>query len=173
MNRLVLIGAATLGLMVAVGSVGFKSRVLTPALEATPAETVARGRYMAQIGGCHDCHTRGYAVNAGNVPEDQWLTGETIGFKGPWGTTYPVNLRRYMRAMTEDQWVQVARTIESRPPMPWFNLRAMSESDLRALHRYICSLPADDSSVPDYVPPDRKPATPYILFVPQDPGERS
>ena len=40
---------------------------------AAPAKaddkSVARGRYIAQIGGCNDCHTAGYAPSGGKVPE--------------------------------------------------------------------------------------------------------
>jgi mono/diheme cytochrome c family protein len=133
--------------------------------------SIRQGRYLVQIGGCNDCHTPGYSAKGGNVPEDRWLVGDSIGFNGPWGTTYPTNLRRYLRSMGEDEWVQLARTIETRPPMPWFNLRAMNEADLRAIHRFVRSLPADDTPTPDYVPPDRRPATPHIVMVPQAPQQ--
>ncbi|TIM60269.1 MAG: cytochrome c, partial [Mesorhizobium sp.] len=96
-----------------------------------------------KIGGCNDCHTPNYLETAGNVPEDRWLIGDSLGFNGQWGTTYPTNLRQLLRTMGEDDWVRSARTIETRPPMPWFNLRAMTEADLRAIHRYVLSLPAD------------------------------
>jgi mono/diheme cytochrome c family protein len=131
--------------------------------------SVGRGRYLVQIGGCNDCHTPDYMAKAGDVPEDRWLVGTSLGFNGPWGTTYPTNLRRLLRTMDEDSWVRHARTLETRPPMPWFNLRAMSEDDLRAMHRYVRSLPADNAPVPDYVPPDQPPRTPYIVMVPQTP----
>ncbi|AZO68313.1 cytochrome c [Mesorhizobium mediterraneum] len=166
MIRRALIGIAALGL----------GGVLTVAMldrnglgSATAADSIEHGRYLVKIGGCNDCHTPGYLEKAGNVPEDRWLIGGSLGFNGPWGTTYPTNLRYLLRTMDEDDWVQLARTIETRPPMPWFNLRAMTEADLRAIHRYVLSLPADDTPVPDYVPPDRPPKTPHIVFVPQAP----
>jgi mono/diheme cytochrome c family protein len=136
---------------------------------ATSTDSMERGRYLVKIGGCNDCHTPGYLEKAGDVPEDRWLIGDSLGFNGPWGTTYPTNLRRLLRTMDADAWVEFARTVETRPPMPWFNLRAMADADLRAIHRYVLSLPADDNPVPDYVPPDRLPKTPHIVFVPRPP----
>ena len=41
------------------------------------------------------------------------------------GTTYPTNLRLSMGKMTEDQWVKYGKNLMMRPPMPWFNIRAM------------------------------------------------
>src|SRR3954468_11244345 len=96
---------------------------------------VERGRYIAQIGGCNDCHTAGYAPSGGKVPESEWLLGDSLGWNGPWGTTYAPNLRLYMQDLSETQWVQKAKSLTTRPPMPWFNVQAMSERDLRAFYR--------------------------------------
>ena len=62
--------------------------------EKAPAgeSKVDRGRYLVKIAGCNDCHTAGYAAAAGNVPESAWLTGDTLGWRGAWGTTYAANL---------------------------------------------------------------------------------
>ena len=43
--------------------------------------------------GCNDCHTAGYMQKDGQVPETEWLTGDSMGWQGPWGTTYAANLR--------------------------------------------------------------------------------
>lgn len=138
-----------------------------PALAQEPS--VEHGRYVAQIGGCNDCHTAGYAPSGGKVPVDQWLLGEPIGFRGPWGTTYPTNLRLFLAQMSEDEWVDHARSFEARPPMPWFNVNAMTETDLRSFYRFVRSLGDAGPAMPDYVPPDSEPTTPYIVFVPQPP----
>lgn len=58
----------------------------------TPAQ-LERGRYLIKTTGCNDCHTQGYTESAGRVAESRWLTGSSLGWQGPWGTTYAVNLR--------------------------------------------------------------------------------
>ena len=88
-----------------------------PAAEQT---MIDRGRYIARIAGCNDCHTPNYATTGGAVPEQQWLTGDRLGWRGPWGTTYPSNLRLALSRLSEDEWVRNARTLSYRPPMPWF-----------------------------------------------------
>jgi mono/diheme cytochrome c family protein len=125
---------------------------------------VERGRYLVRIGGCNDCHTPNYPVKGGKVPESEWLTGDALGWRGPWGTTYATNLRLYMQDLTEQQWVQKGKELSARPPMPWFNVRAMSTSDLRAVHRYIRSLGPAGKPAPAFVPPDQTPPQPFVQF---------
>jgi mono/diheme cytochrome c family protein len=55
--------------------------------EAGPAADVRHGRYLVQTSGCNDCHTPGYMQHDGKVPEAEWLTGDAMGWQGPWGTT--------------------------------------------------------------------------------------
>jgi mono/diheme cytochrome c family protein len=125
---------------------------------------IERGRYLMRIAGCNDCHTAGYAQSGGNVPEAQWLTGDALGWSGPWGTTYPANLRLVIAGMSEQEWIQRARAAKYRPPMPWFALRDMSEADLRAAYRYIRSLGPAGKPAPAYVPPGDKAAGPVVMF---------
>jgi len=123
-----------------------------------------RGRYLAIIGGCNDCHTPNYAMSGGDVDESQWLTGDSLGWRGPWGTTYAVNLRLYMQDLTEKEWVGKARQLQTRPPMPWFNLNKMADADLRAFYRYVRSLSPTGEPAPAYVPPNQEPKPPYVTF---------
>ena len=127
-------------------------------------QQIQRGKYLVKVTGCNDCHTPGYAMAGGKVPESQWLVGDTLGWRGPWGTTYPINLRLYMRDMSEAQWVQRAKTMESRPPMPWFALHDMTNQDLKAIYRYVKTLTPVGEPAPAYVPPDRQPQGPYVQF---------
>ncbi|WP_136525171.1 cytochrome C [Geomonas ferrireducens] len=129
---------------------------------------IERGRYLVRIGGCNDCHTSGYAMTAGKVAEEQWLTGDRLGWRGPWGTTYPANLRNFMAQMTEKQWLSFASTIETKPPMPWYDVRAMSSEDLRAIYRYVKASGPRGEAAPAYLPPEQEPQGPFILF-PQPP----
>ena len=139
--------------------------VAAPALaQQTDDAMLKRGRYVVQIGGCNDCHTAGYAPSGGKVPEAQWLLGDTLGWYGPWGTTYAPNLRLYFQGMTEAEWVKKARSMTTRPPMPWFNVQAMSNQDLRAMYRYVRSLSPLGKPAPAYLPPDKSPAGPVVRF---------
>ena len=159
-----LIGTGTLTLAVA----------LSPAEAAGPKKDAAieRGRYIARVAGCNDCHTPGYAMSGGQVPEKDWLVGDQLGWQGPWGTTYPANLRLLMAKLGEDDWVKLAHNAQMRPPMPWFALRDMSEGDLRALHRFVRSLGPAGAPAPAYVPPGIAAQGPVVAF-PAPPAEKS
>ena len=123
-----------------------------------------RGKYVVKIGGCNDCHTPGYGPTGGKIPEAQWLTGDILGFNGPWGTTYPTNLRLTFQDLTEEQWVKMAKALSTRPPMPWFNVQAMTERDLRAMYRYVRSLGPAGKPAPAYLPPGKTPPEPTVRF---------
>ena len=144
--------------------------LINGAVSADPgvnARLIERGRYLINISGCNDCHTAGYAESGGKTPRNEWLTGNPVGFQGPWGTTYPANLRLLIHSMTEAQWIKSART-PRRPPMPWFNLQAMSDSDLRAIYRFVRHLGPKGEPAPAYAAPGQPVNTPYIVFVPQN-----
>ncbi|MGP8305572.1 c-type cytochrome [Vibrio sp. YIC-376] len=132
------------------------------------SEEYAKGKYLVKIGGCNDCHTSGYAPSGGTTPEPQWLLGDQVGFRGPWGTTYPSNLREYIGNLSEVEWIAKAREIKTRPPMPWWILNEMTEEDLSAVYQYIKSLGSAENTVPAFVPPEVEPKTPYIQW-PQPP----
>jgi mono/diheme cytochrome c family protein len=129
--------------------------------------SVSHGRYLVSIAGCHDCHTAGYAQSGGHAPPANWLTGSAVGFQGPWGVSYPANLRLTAHSMTEAEWLVFARA-ERRPPMPWFNLRAMNDQDLTDIFRYIRSLGPAGEPAPLPVAPGGKVTTPSIDFVPHN-----
>lgn len=128
---------------------------------------VRHGRYLIQTAGCNDCHTPGYMQNDGRVAEADWLTGDATGWQGPWGTTYPANLRILFQQMDEATWLVRARQ-PMRPPMPSPSLRAMRDADLRAIYRYVRSLGAKGQPAPAYVAPGGKVATPYFEFTPKN-----
>ena len=132
------------------------------------AAAVARGKYIVTVSGCNDCHTPGGMEKGPAVPEHDWLTGLPVGFQGPWGTTYASNLRLVINGMTEAQWLTHARQPRM-PPMPWFNLKEMTDADLKAIYAYVRSLGSAGQPTPTYVAPGGKVATPYLVFVPRDP----
>ena len=129
--------------------------------------SVARGAQVAVTGGCHDCHTAGYLESNGTLDPAAALSGTPLGWQGPWGTTYAANLRLTAKNQgSEDAFVQYLKTFQARPPMPFFNVHAMDESDLRSLYQYIVSLGEPSEPVPEYVPPGQEPKTPYIVIAP-------
>jgi mono/diheme cytochrome c family protein len=104
---------------------------------------VTRGQYLLKTSGCNDCHTRGYMQSEGKVPDDLWLTGDAFGWRGPWGT---------------------AKAFKARPPMPWFNLNAMTTDDLSAMYQFISYLGPSGKHAPPYVSPDQEPTGPHAVF---------
>lgn len=134
--------------------------------EAAPTKGIERGRYLVTVGGCNDCHTPGFMEKGLEVPEGEWLTGLGVGFSGPWGTTYPSNLRRIVASITEEQWMVRAR-VTRLPPMPSYVLQSMTDDDLRAVYRYVRSLGPAGPDAPAYVAPGGRVDTPFFVFVPQ------
>ena len=150
-----------------------RAPVSTAALGQPPApyvhaeSSIEAGRYLIVVGGCNDCHTPGYLQTDGNVPESEWLTGSIVGFRGPWGTTYPSNLRLSVQDYDEDVFVQMMRSRKAMAPMPWPSVNRMSEQDVRSIYRYIASLGPQGQRMPAAVAPDVEPNTPYFDFVPK------
>jgi len=83
-------------------------------------------------------------------------------FAGPWGVSYAFNLtpdkNTGIGIWTEDIFINtirngrhwgVARPIL--PPMPWQNIREMTDEDLRAVFAYLRSIPPVNNKVPDAV----------------------
>lgn len=138
--------------------------LIASATAVADRELVEQGKYLVKVAGCNDCHSPGYMAKAGDVAEELWLTGESFGWRGPWGTTYATNLRLSLNRMSEQEWLHYARKLRARPPMPWFSLNVMKDSDLRAIYHYVRHLgPAGPASVA-YVPPEQEPRPPYALF---------
>lgn len=142
----------------------FLATLLTPVAASAGSSDIARGRYLSVIGGCNDCHTEGYLQKNGNIPEKDRLMGSRLGWHGPWGTTYAPNLRIFMSKLSEDEWVKLSKEMTPRPPMPWFNIRRMTNTDLRALYRYIRALGPGGKPAPEYLPPNKTPPQPFVLF---------
>ncbi len=165
-STLTLSALAALGLAIAPIAPGTAhAQAAKPA--AAPAASdklVERGRYLVKIAGCNDCHTDGYMQAEGKVPEKEWLTGSSFGWRGPWGTTYAINLRMHMQDRTEAEWLKEARKIDALPPMPWFAVREMHTDDLRAIYRFIRQLGPVGKPAPAFVPPEKEPKPPYALF---------
>jgi mono/diheme cytochrome c family protein len=149
------------------GDEAVQSRPPQAAHVVPPAHNPAQaGRYLVLIGGCNDCHTPGWNESGGKTPESDWLTGVPLGWRGPWGTTYPANLRLTAQTLSEDGWVKMLHTRNARPPMPWASVNAMSDADLRALYQFIKTLGPKGDPMPPALPPTTDPKGPYLNLQP-------
>jgi mono/diheme cytochrome c family protein len=128
------------------------------------ADLVARGRYVVMTSGCNDCHTPGFALAEGKLPESAWLTGDTLGWQGAWGTTYAPNLRLRLAAMDRATWTSYAKTLKTRPPMPYWAVNTMSERDLEALWAFVHSLGPAGDPAPAALPPGVAANGPVVSF---------
>jgi len=126
------------------------------------AATLTRGRALVVFGTCNDCHTPGWQETDGTLPVQRWLTGNSIGFRGWWGTSYPANVRLVFQAMSETRWIAEARTRSGHPPMVWQDLRQLPDADLRAIYEFVKSLGPAGVPAPAAVEPWREPQTPFV-----------
>ncbi|MBV9440291.1 MAG: VOC family protein [Candidatus Eremiobacteraeota bacterium] len=150
--------------------VGGSHAATTPRITAD--DPVSAGRYLVNYGGCNDCHTAGILQGQPMPAESQRLLGSQIGFMGPWGVSYPPNLRLALSTMTPAQYLALIKDPGplGKPPMPWQALQSLSQADQLAIYAYIRSLGSGGSATPSDVPPGQKPSTPYIVFTPQTPA---
>jgi cytochrome c553 len=83
---------------------------------------------------------------------------------GPWGVTYAINLTSDKETgignWTEKQFTQAMRTGKHMgqgrpilPPMPWQNVSAMTDEDLKAVFAYLQATPPLKNRVPEPTPP--------------------
>jgi hypothetical protein len=135
------------------------------------SSVIEAGRYLVIVAGCNDCHTEGYMALGDAVPEETWLSGSRLGWRGPWGTTYPSNLRLRAQELSESEWVTMLQTRKALPPHPWVNTNQLSVADAGAMYQYIRSLGPAGEPVPVAVGPDRDPTTAYLSMIPVEPPE--
>lgn len=133
-----------------------------------PNAAIARGRYLVGFGSCNDCHTPHWRESDGTVPVSAWMTGTRLGYRGPWGTSYPANVRLEFATVSEEQWLFMVRTRAGHWPMVWHDLRLLDIDDQRAIYRFIKSLGVAGSQAPPGLAPSVNPSTPYVWVVPHD-----
>ena len=149
-----------------------------PKGKAGNAAQIARGKYLVDIMGCHDCHTpmkmgpkgpewdmtralsghpeEAVMPPAPALPPGPWvatISGTFTAFSGPFGTSFTKNLtpdkETGLGDWTVEEFIATMQTGRERgkgrpvlPPMPVQNLKALSDSDIRALFAYLQSIPA-------------------------------
>jgi hypothetical protein len=152
----------------------------------TEQSIVERGRYLVTVGGCNDCHTpmkmgpngpepdesrqlaghpEGITLPAGPPPPMPWMwmgSATNTAFRGPWGTSYAINLtpdkdtgiglwtdQVFINAMKTGRHMGVGRPIL--PPMPWQNYGQMTDDDLRAMLAYLRTVEPKKNQVPEAI----------------------
>lgn len=102
-----------------------------------------------------------------NLANSPWFaaTAGMTAWAGPWGISYAANLtpdrNTGLGIWTEAMFIQAMRTgkhmgsgREILPPMPWRNVAALDDADLKALFAFLQSLPAIENHVPEPQRPD-------------------
>jgi len=132
----------------------------TPPKVSPRGPTVENGKYLAgSVANCWACHTT-RNMNTGELVGT--LYGGTRGFiddlnrKRTWN---PPNLTPAPKTgrtaiFTEDQWVERFRAGRVIPgsPMPWQNFRHLTDDDLRAIYRFLRTLPpVENDTGPPFV----------------------
>lgn len=157
--------------------------------QAAKTDAIARGKYLVDIMGCHDCHTpmkmgangpewdmtralSGHPEElvmppAPALPPGPWVAsiGATFtAFASPAGTVFTRNLtpdkETGLGDWTVEEFIATMKTGRERgkgrpvmPPMPVQNLKALSDTDIRALFAYLQSIPAIKNRTPQPIEP--------------------
>jgi mono/diheme cytochrome c family protein len=139
----------------------------------TPQDILARGRYLATVTGCSDCHTPGYFM--GMPDASKMLAGSDVSFFLPGtGYFYPPNLTpdaTGLGAWTPAQIVTAIRTgvrPDGRklvPIMPWMDFANLTDADANAIAAYLKSLRPIMNPVPPPTAADATPPGPAMAVV--------
>jgi Cytochrome c len=93
------------------------------------------------------------------------VTRDMTEWAGPWGVSYSANLTpdstgigswteaQFMRAIREGKWQGLDGTRPLLPPMPWQELRRMTDEELSAIFAYLKSIKPVSNVVPLPLPP--------------------
>lgn len=134
----------------------------------------ARGEYLARIMDCGGCHTGGALT--GQPDPRLHLAGSQVGFAIPeLGVFYPPNLTPD-RETGIGGWSEadIMRAVRAgvrpdgrvlAPAMPWHAYAALNEADVRALARYLRSLPPVRNATPRMTGAGETPTAPYLALV--------
>ena len=130
-----------------------------PPHDSPHGATVENGRYLVEsVANCWSCHTQrdystgemvGPHLGGGTMPDD-WNPKRTWG--PPNLTSDPATGR--LAKFSEDEFVARMRAGRAIPgsPMPWQGFKELHEDDLRAIYRYLKTVPAVVHDVgPPYV----------------------
>ena len=105
-------------------------------------------------------------VPKGVVGPNAWgalTTNDLTAWAGPWGVSFAANLTPDVTGLagwSEQQFIQTMRTGKHLgvgrpllPPMPWFDVAALADPELRSLFAYLQSVKPISNQVPQPIPP--------------------
>lgn len=114
----------------------------------------------------HPAANKAAPVPPGAPDPAGWMimtNGDLTAWSGPWGVSFAANLTpdaSGLVAWRAEQFVQTMRTGKHLgagrpllPPMPWENLKGLTDTDLRAIFAYLKSLKPIANTVPQPIPP--------------------
>jgi hypothetical protein len=94
------------------------------------------------------------------------LNADLTSFAGPWGQSFAANLTpdptgignwtedQFRLALTHGWYKGIEGSRMLLPPMPWQNWTSMKDEDVKAIYKYLKSLPPVKNEVPEPIPPD-------------------
>ena len=97
-----------------------------------------------------------------------WTGAATMtSFAGPWGVSFTANLtpdkETGLGDWTEEMFIATMKTGRHQgkgrpllPPMPYFNLKALSDEDIKSVFAYLQSIPAIRNKVPAPIDPEEE-----------------
>ncbi len=118
---------------------------------------IKRGEYLVKTGGCRDCHTPQH--------QGQFITQLELGggfvLRGPWGekasaniTPAPSGIPYYDEALfVEAMRTGMVKARELSQIMPWWNLRGLTDDDLKSMFAYLKTVPSVAHRVDNSKPP--------------------
>jgi mono/diheme cytochrome c family protein len=122
-----------------------------PVTEAAMRDPLARGRYLAMIGHCMECHT---PMAQGHHQFDMAMGKGGMEFPGPWGKSVASNITSSKTSgLGNASDADIKRAITQgigqdgrklKPPMAYDMYARMTEEDLNALVVWVRSLPPKD-----------------------------
>ncbi len=153
---------------------------LVAAPSSADGRELARGQYLVSLLGCGRCHTQGYLTEG--QPTGAFLAGSHLGIaytaysedEDKPGVVFPSNLtgddetglglwseQDVIRAMTSG----IAKGGHERlMVMPWPDYNALTDSDIRAIAKFLKALPAVRNPIPAAIPEGERITHPYIRF---------
>ena len=126
-----------------------------------PKNTIAYGKYLAMIGGCHECHTPHDDHNT-LIADKAYSGGWEMN--GPWGRVITANLTphpdTYLGRATRQEFIGRFKSFEhfdantapdapkgQNTVMPWLAFAKMTPEDLGAIYDYLKTLKPIEHSV--------------------------